>query len=174
MIHAARLHCLWYMWRHFRQAIADAEKLAFASSSKLINLKDKSGLEGCRVVLEHLAAVFGLTALEEHASVLVLARVLSAQSLGQIHAQLITLYSLLRPQVIALVDAFDVSDYVLNSTIGAYDGDVYRRILDKAHQSHPPVSGILQAHKYFGSVIKPVLEQGVRIASGHPPLPNVN
>lgn len=32
----------------------------------------------------------------------------------------------LRPEAVALVDAFAIPDYVLDSSLGRYDGDVYR------------------------------------------------
>lgn len=32
----------------------------------------------------------------------------------------------LRPDAVALVDAFAIPDYVLDSSLGRYDGDVYR------------------------------------------------
>ena len=37
------------------------------------------------------------------------------------------LLALLRPQAVATVDAFDIDDRILNSTLGAYDGNVYQR-----------------------------------------------
>jgi len=44
----------------------------------------------------------------------------------------------LRPDVVALVDAFDFPDSVLNSTIGSYDGNVYERLFDAAF--HAPLN----------------------------------
>jgi acyl-CoA oxidase len=47
-------------------------------------------------------------------------------------------YSMLtdiRPDAIALVDAFDFQDFVLKSTIGRYDGNVYEALVDAAQKS---------------------------------------
>eukprot|EP00976_Prorocentrum_cordatum_P114210 1195817-Prorocentrum_minimum.AAC.3 len=40
------------------------------------------------------------------------------------------LLSELRPDAVALVDAFGLDDYFLNSALGAADGDVYARCYD--------------------------------------------
>jgi acyl-CoA oxidase len=41
----------------------------------------------------------------------------------------------LRPDVVPLVDAFDISDKVLRSTIGRYDGNVYEALYEHAAHS---------------------------------------
>ena len=41
----------------------------------------------------------------------------------------------LRPETIALVDAFDISDTVLNSALGSYDGRVYEQLFESARTS---------------------------------------
>jgi len=41
----------------------------------------------------------------------------------------------IRPDAIALVDAFDFSDFVLKSNIGRYDGNVYEALFDSAQKS---------------------------------------
>lgn len=58
----------------------------------------------------------------------------------------------IRPQVVPLTDAFNLSDYLINSPLGCYDGDVYRRIFEWVKRTNPQ-----GAHKYFDRVIKPIL-----------------
>jgi acyl-CoA oxidase len=43
-----------------------------------------------------------------------------------------TLLAALRPEAVALVDAFGWEDYALNSALGRADGDVYKALLDMA------------------------------------------
>ena len=38
----------------------------------------------------------------------------------------LTLLEVIRPNAVGLVDAFHISDYVLCSALGRYDGDVYQ------------------------------------------------
>ena len=45
------------------------------------------------------------------------------------------LLSELRPDAVSLVDAFDWHDSVLNSALGAYDGNVYERLTTWAKQA---------------------------------------
>lgn len=40
-----------------------------------------------------------------------------------------------RPECVALVDAFDLTDTALNSTIGRYDGNVYEAMFESAKKS---------------------------------------
>lgn len=40
-----------------------------------------------------------------------------------------------RPDAVALVDSFGFEDYVLNSALGRYDGDVYTALLKDASNS---------------------------------------
>ena len=45
------------------------------------------------------------------------------------------LLAALRPDAVALVDAFGIEDYLLNSALGRADGDVYRALLLAARAS---------------------------------------
>ncbi len=49
--------------------------------------------------------------------------------------QLYYLLTVVRKEAVPLVDAFDFSDRVLCSTLGRYDGDVYRALLDWAKKA---------------------------------------
>ena len=40
-----------------------------------------------------------------------------------------------RPEAVSLVDAFDYSDYILNSPLGRYDGNVYEALFRWAQRS---------------------------------------
>lgn len=45
------------------------------------------------------------------------------------------LLSRLRPNAVALVDAFDIDDDFLQSCLGAYDGNVYERMFETAKKA---------------------------------------
>ncbi|XP_049873454.1 probable peroxisomal acyl-coenzyme A oxidase 1 [Pectinophora gossypiella] len=56
----------------------------------------------------------------------------------------------LRPNAVGLVDAFDIKDEILHSTLGAYDGRVYERLMEEALKSplnKEPVNDSF--HKYL-------------------------
>ena len=41
----------------------------------------------------------------------------------------------IRPDAVALVDAFDVHDFILRSSLGKYDGNVYESLMEFAQKS---------------------------------------
>ncbi|XP_013149592.1 PREDICTED: probable peroxisomal acyl-coenzyme A oxidase 1 [Papilio polytes] len=45
------------------------------------------------------------------------------------------LLAVIRPNAVSLVDAFDFRDEILNSTLGAYDGRAYERLMEEAMKS---------------------------------------
>ena len=51
-----------------------------------------------------------------------------------------TLLSEVRPNSVALVDAFKFPDYLLNSSLGRYDGKVYEDMTDRAGRE--PINGL--------------------------------
>jgi acyl-CoA oxidase len=42
-----------------------------------------------------------------------------------------------RPHAVRLVDAWSVPDYLLESALGRYDGDVYNDLFRRAHKENP-------------------------------------
>ncbi|POM59623.1 Peroxisomal acyl-coenzyme A oxidase 1 [Phytophthora palmivora] len=55
-----------------------------------------------------------------------------------VHQQLQKLLPLVRRNVVRLTDAWDFSDFELNSAIGRYDGDIYRALVEKV--KHEPLN----------------------------------
>jgi acyl-CoA oxidase len=53
---------------------------------------------------------------------------------------------------VPLVDSLGLPDYAINSPLGSYDGDVYRRMFERVKHTNP-----FKTHPYFEEVIKPVL-----------------
>lgn len=60
---------------------------------------------------------------------------LSGQDIDSMEKKLELSLKQLRPNIIALVDGFDLHDRVLDSTLGSYDGNVYERIFDNAKKN---------------------------------------
>ena len=56
--------------------------------------------------------------------------VLDVKALKMSHEALSQMLGQLRPNAVALVDAFDFPDRVLNSTIGRFDGKVYEALYE--------------------------------------------
>ena len=77
-------------------------------------------------VLQKLVALFGLTQLLSNAGDFLESGYITSAQAGlarEAHHQLL---AELRPEAVALLDAFAIPDYLLDSALGRYDEDVYR------------------------------------------------
>lgn len=66
-----------------------------------------------------------------------------------------SLLNALRPNAVGIVDSFDICDEILDSPLGAYDGNVYQRLFDEANKSplnDEPVNESF--HKYLKPFLK--------------------
>jgi len=61
--------------------------------------------------------------------------ILSKEQFRHIRDRTYTVMKEIRPDSVSLVDAFDFSDFVLKSSIGRYDGNVYEALFDAAQKS---------------------------------------
>jgi acyl-CoA oxidase len=86
-------------------------------------------------VLRRLCLLFGLTLLEGGAGDLLEAGYMSGEQAGGVRQRQRELLAELRPDAVALVDAFGFEDYALNSCLGREDGDVYTALLAAAQGS---------------------------------------
>jgi acyl-CoA oxidase len=68
--------------------------------------------------------------------------------------QYYALLTVLRQDAVGLVDAFGLSDYLLNSALGRFDGDVYRALLAAAQGS--PLNQTQEGPAWDG-ILKPLL-----------------
>jgi acyl-CoA oxidase len=140
-IRAAKAHGQLVLLRTFVDSVAEAERLG--------------RLRGASVaVLRQLAALFGLTLLEAAAGDLLEAGYLGGQQAAALRAAQRAHLALLRPNAVALVDAFGLTDYELNSALGRGDGDVYRSLLEMARGS--PLNESEEGPAWEG-VLKPVM-----------------
>ncbi|KAI0236459.1 fatty-acyl coenzyme A oxidase [Massospora cicadina] len=104
-------------------------------------------------ILQQLCQLYACHVTIENASEFLAASYFSASQMQEIRIRVMKLCQALRPQAVNLVDSFGFSDYVINSPLGRYDGDIYRAYFDlvrqnNPHQPRPP---------YFKSILKPIL-----------------
>lgn len=60
---------------------------------------------------------------------------LTEDRINKMHDYMLEMLAVLRPNAVALVDAFDFHDLVLNSALGCYDGNVYERLYEWAQKT---------------------------------------
>lgn len=66
-----------------------------------------------------------------------------------------------RPNAVALVDAFNYTDHYLGSALGRYDGNVYPTLYEEAWKD--PLNDSVVPDGYYEH-IRPVLKQKFRVA----------
>jgi acyl-CoA oxidase len=68
--------------------------------------------------------------MDKYASEFLSSGYLSPKQHELLRSQVDELLAAMRPQAVSIVDGFGCSDYILNSALGRYDGDVYRALVD--------------------------------------------
>ncbi|ETN39264.1 uncharacterized protein HMPREF1541_05487 [Cyphellophora europaea CBS 101466] len=90
-----------------------------------------------QATLQTLFRLFALYTLDASASEFLLAGALDAATLRDVQPRVQALMREVRPHAVALVDSWSVPDYLLESSLGRYDGDVYNDLFRKAHVENP-------------------------------------
>ncbi|KAM3958975.1 acyl-coenzyme A oxidase 1 [Aphomia sociella] len=86
-------------------------------------------------VLDQLVELFTVYWALERLGDLLLYTPLSESDIQELQNRYEELLEKIRPNAVGLVDAFDLRDEILNSTLGAYDGNVYERLMEEALKS---------------------------------------
>lgn len=87
--------------------------------------------------LKSLYRLFALSTISTNPTSFLLSGVLTLTQLSQLPTQIQSLMNAIRPHAVKLVDAWSVPDYLLQSALGRYDGDVYNDLFRKAHKENP-------------------------------------
>ena len=119
------------------QAKVQNPRLAHFSKSVSLAAVTQAALPKQTVaVLKHLTALFGLSQILGNMGDFMESGHLTTQQASLARAAHFKLLKQLRPEAVGLVDAFAIPDYVLDSSLGRYDGDVYRCSSPKSIRLH--------------------------------------
>ncbi|RVX67839.1 hypothetical protein B0A52_07767 [Exophiala mesophila] len=88
-------------------------------------------------VLQALFRLFALTTLQTSASEFLVSRALTVETIRSVPVAIQEVLAQVRPDAVRLVDAWSIPDFLLESALGSYDGDVYNRLFQKAHKENP-------------------------------------
>ncbi|KAL6241721.1 hypothetical protein RBB50_011254 [Rhinocladiella similis] len=88
-------------------------------------------------VLQILFRLFALFTLDASASEFLVSQALTIETIPGVSLAIQGLLTQVRPDAVRLVDAWSIPDFVLESALGSYDGDVYNRLFYKAHKENP-------------------------------------
>ncbi|KAM3958994.1 acyl-coenzyme A oxidase 1-like [Aphomia sociella] len=103
-----------------------------------------------RPVLRQLVELYAVYWAMEKLSDLLLYTAIGKEDVQKLQYWYEELLMAIRPNAVGLVDAFDLSDHMLNSTLGAYDGRVYERLMEDALKSPLNAEPVNESfHKYL-------------------------
>ncbi|MBA0589054.1 hypothetical protein Gorai_017824 [Gossypium raimondii] len=151
----------------FAQLATDLAEAAVAHVQLIIVSKFIEKLQqdipgkGVKRQLEILFNVYALSLLHKHLGDFVASGCITPKQGALANEQLRLLYSQVRPNAIALVDAFNYTDHFLGSVLGRYDGNVYPKLYEEAWKD--PLNETVVPDGYH-EYIRPILKQHIRVA----------
>ncbi|MED6113619.1 acyl-coenzyme A oxidase [Stylosanthes scabra] len=117
--------------------------------------------KGVKKQLEILCIVYALNLLNKYLGDFLSTGCINAKQASLASEQLRSLYSQLRPNAVALVDAFNYTDHYLGSVLGRYDGNVYPKLYEQAWKDPLNDSVVPDG---FQEYVRPMLKQQLRNA----------
>ena len=90
-----------------------------------------------QTLMKTLFRLFALYTLDASASEFLLANAITTDQLKAVQPRIQQLMAEIRPHAVRLVDAWSIPDYLLESSLGRWDGDVYNDLFRKAHKENP-------------------------------------
>ncbi|CAI9771569.1 unnamed protein product [Fraxinus pennsylvanica] len=117
--------------------------------------------KGVKKQLEVLCGIYYLFLLHKYQGDFIATSCISPKQASLANDQLRALYSQVRPNAIALVDAFNYTDHYLGSILGRHDGNVYPKLYDAAWKDPLNESDIPDGYHEY---IRPLLKQQLRAA----------
>lgn len=145
----SRAHCQYMLVRNFIVSLQNDETLA------------KPEMRLILLVLRTLAALFALYTMEKELAEFLTSGYLSPEQTGLLKQQVIALLDQVRPNAVALVDAFALPDYYLHSALGRYDGKVYEAYTKMAEREPLNQTLVVDGYEQF---IKPLVHDSLKAA----------
>ncbi|KAJ4956491.1 hypothetical protein NE237_013274 [Protea cynaroides] len=151
----------------FMELSADLVEAAIAHCQLIVVSKFIEKLQqdipgkGVKEQLEVLCNIYALSLLHKHQGDFLATGCITPEQASLVNAQLRSLYSQVRPNAIALVDAFNYTDHFLGSVLGRYDGNVYPKLYEEAWKD--PLNDSVVPDGYH-EYIRPILKQQLRMA----------
>ncbi|CAL5187671.1 unnamed protein product [Lathyrus oleraceus] len=151
----------------FQELSADLVEAAAAHCQLIVVSKFIEKLQqdipgkGVKQQLQALCSIYALFLLHKHLGDFLSTGCINQKQGSLANELLRSLYSQVRPNAIALVDAFNHSDHLLGSTLGRYDGNVYPKLYEEAWKDPLNDSVVPDG---FHQYVQPILRQQLRNA----------
>ncbi|XP_012369957.1 peroxisomal acyl-coenzyme A oxidase 1 isoform X2 [Octodon degus] len=118
-------------------------------ADKLQKIQDKA----VHSVLRNLFLLYSLYGISQKAGDFLQGNIMTGSQITQVNQHILELLTAIRPNAVALVDAFDFKDMTLGSVLGRYDGNVYENLFEWAKKS--PLNKT-QVHESYHKYLKPL------------------
>ncbi|XP_067403689.1 peroxisomal acyl-coenzyme A oxidase 1 isoform X2 [Emydura macquarii macquarii] len=106
-----------------------------------------------RAVMNNLCLLYALYGISKHTGDFLQVGILTDAQVTQVYQRVKELLAAIRPNAVALVDAFDFHDNHLGSVLGRYDGNIYENMFEWAKKS--PLNKT-EVHESFHKHLKPM------------------
>ena len=125
LVQVSRFHAIYLMLQTYYRKLRDADDSHISCAAS-------------RDALWDVFRLFSLYHVDKHAGEFLQLQVLKARDLsGTVQPRLFALLARLRPECIALTDALELPDAMLNAPIGFFDGDIYHNYFGAVTQANP-------------------------------------
>ncbi|CAL9195206.1 unnamed protein product [Musa hybrid cultivar] len=146
----------------FSELSADLLEVAIAHCQLIIvskfidKVKEDIQGHGVKELLQILCNVYALSLVHKHLGDFVSTGYITPKQGALANEQLRFLYAQVRPNAVALVDAFNYTDHYLGSILGRYDGNVYPKLYEEAWKD--PLNDTVVPDGYH-EYVRPLLKQ---------------
>lgn len=137
-LYAAKIHSFGYLFHRFKDGIQSAPP----------NLL---------TVLERLCLLNGLSSISQLSGAFLQYQYFTPQQIDWINEKITVLCKQVRMESISLTDAFNYTDFIINSPFGRYDGNVYESYFGMVQKANRPAV----IPPYFESEIRPLFTRDV-------------
>ncbi|CAM9695028.1 unnamed protein product [Discosporangium mesarthrocarpum] len=151
VVRASHAHCYLIVFQSFRERVHRQTSHAVGDRSA-----GDEGITGPTLdALHNMLSLFGLYWIERDMGDFAEDGFLSPAQAGWVRDEVVELLHILRPMAIPLVDAWDMSDFQLNSALGRYDGNVYEALMETTERNPMNHSDPVEGYEdYLRPVIK--------------------
>ncbi|XP_048222381.1 peroxisomal acyl-coenzyme A oxidase 1 isoform X3 [Perognathus longimembris pacificus] len=135
LVRASEAHCHYVVVKIFAE--------------KLLSIQEKS----IQSVLKNLCLLYSLYGINQKSGDFLQGNIMTVSQIPQVNQRIMELLTEIRPNAVALVDAFDFKDVTLGSILGRYDGNVYDNLFEWAKRS--PLNKT-EVHESYYKHLKPL------------------
>ncbi|XP_068216006.1 peroxisomal acyl-coenzyme A oxidase 1-like [Palaemon carinicauda] len=134
---------------------AEAHMRYYVCEKYIESVETESLSPELREVMRNLSRLYLTYHITRQPGIFLKGGALTGADISQLEEDMSILLASLRPQAVSIVDSFDFDDDQLNSTLGAWDGNVYQRLYDEAMKSPLNKKDVPEAyHKYLKPLMK--------------------